>query len=308
MSQPQSAFKKIVWAVDAFEDASTQAHVMPLLGALARTQKTEVQPIFVLSPSHSKVPPISFEAVKDAYLALAESRMGKFIQDSDISRILPIEVAVNEKGSVRKDAQLLIERARSKHADLIVLATHARKGLDRLFMGSFAETLALYSSIPILTVNPSGKMRETIRSLLFPTNFAPYFRPAFERTVQLAKEWDAAITLFYQEPILARPLMTPEIETHIAQEVEWREGIAREWEQWACSQGVRTVSIIQNRPDYLVSSICALGEERNFDLVVMTTDATPTGVLLLGSATRQVLRQSSCPVLVLRVEGVDGRY
>jgi len=37
-------------------------------------------------------------------------------------------------------------------ADLIVVGTHSRKGIDRLFMGSIAEHVVRHSTIPVLVV------------------------------------------------------------------------------------------------------------------------------------------------------------
>lgn len=42
-------------------------------------------------------------------------------------------------------------------ADLIVVGTHNRSGIDRLFMGSIAENLVRHSKIPVLVVPLKGE-------------------------------------------------------------------------------------------------------------------------------------------------------
>jgi nucleotide-binding universal stress UspA family protein len=49
-------------------------------------------------------------------------------------------------------AQQIIRAARSKKADLIVIGTHGRTGLARLFLGSVAARVVAGATCPVLTV------------------------------------------------------------------------------------------------------------------------------------------------------------
>ena len=46
----------------------------------------------------------------------------------------------------------IISQAEDKSADLIVLGTHGRTGLDHVLFGSTAEKVVRKSSLPVLTV------------------------------------------------------------------------------------------------------------------------------------------------------------
>jgi nucleotide-binding universal stress UspA family protein len=50
----------------------------------------------------------------------------------------------------------LLESARDVKADLIVLGTHGRRGLGRLFLGSVAESVLRRSAVPVCTVRPQA--------------------------------------------------------------------------------------------------------------------------------------------------------
>jgi nucleotide-binding universal stress UspA family protein len=50
-------------------------------------------------------------------------------------------------------ADAIIESARRFEADLIVMATHGRRGLKRLFIGSVAEDVIRTCGIPVLVVH-----------------------------------------------------------------------------------------------------------------------------------------------------------
>ena len=51
--------------------------------------------------------------------------------------------------------ETILAVAKSRDADLIVMGTHGRRGLSRVFLGSVAEKVVRLSPIPVLTI--SGK-------------------------------------------------------------------------------------------------------------------------------------------------------
>jgi nucleotide-binding universal stress UspA family protein len=69
-------------------------------------------------------------------------------------------VAKAKKAGVRATAMLLdgtahqriVRVARSKRADLIVIGTHGRTGLARLFLGSVAGRVVATATCPVMTV------------------------------------------------------------------------------------------------------------------------------------------------------------
>ncbi|MEZ0343485.1 MAG: universal stress protein [Caldimicrobium sp.] len=63
----------------------------------------------------------------------------------------PDAEAVIEKGDV---VETIIEVAKAKGVDLIVMGTHGRKGLDKILFGSVAEGVVKNSPIPVVTINP----------------------------------------------------------------------------------------------------------------------------------------------------------
>ena len=50
-------------------------------------------------------------------------------------------------------AESILESARKVDADLLVLGTHGRSGLSRVFLGSVAEKVTRRATIPVLTVS-----------------------------------------------------------------------------------------------------------------------------------------------------------
>ena len=64
-------------------------------------------------------------------------------------------------------AEAIVEAARYRGADLIVMSSHGRTGFGRLVLGSVAETVLRSTLTPILLIRAGGAPVET-----------PYFRPS----------------------------------------------------------------------------------------------------------------------------------
>jgi nucleotide-binding universal stress UspA family protein len=53
-------------------------------------------------------------------------------------------------------AEAIVEAARHRHADLIVMASHGRSGVARMVLGSIAESVLRATAVPILLIRAAG--------------------------------------------------------------------------------------------------------------------------------------------------------
>jgi nucleotide-binding universal stress UspA family protein len=72
---------------------------------------------------------------------------------------------------------VLIEYAKDSLADLIVMATQARRGISRLIWGSVADQMLRSAGIPLLLIGAAGEER---RSVSFPHRWKPAPEKPFE--------------------------------------------------------------------------------------------------------------------------------
>jgi nucleotide-binding universal stress UspA family protein len=70
------------------------------------------------------------------------------LEERYASRTVPVEHRL-EEGS---PAHVITRVAQEGHCDLIVMATHGRHGLGRLFLGSVAEQVVRQAPCPVLTI------------------------------------------------------------------------------------------------------------------------------------------------------------
>ena len=67
------------------------------------------------------------------------------------NKCVPCDSVLVESGAGRV-CDRVAEQARQVHADMIVLGSHGRRGLARLFMGSDAEQIVRHAPVPVLVV------------------------------------------------------------------------------------------------------------------------------------------------------------
>ena len=95
------------------------------------------------------VPPNTIENFVGEIVTGAEKSMESFVAENF--------VGVEAKGQVLIGyaAEEILNRAREEKADLIVMGTHGRKGIDRILFGSVAEKVVKNADMPVLTVRPT---------------------------------------------------------------------------------------------------------------------------------------------------------
>lgn len=93
---------------------------------------------------------VLFHVAEDSTLD-AKKRLDR-IADEKLDNNIPYEIEV-VAGEAAKE---ILQAANRDGADLIVMATHGRSGLDHFVLGSVAERVVRESPVPVLTVRGSS--------------------------------------------------------------------------------------------------------------------------------------------------------
>lgn len=189
--------------------------------------------------------------------------------------------------------------ARSEKADLVALFTYNKSGLQRMIMGSFAETAVHRSRIDLLLAGPKTKYPERIRSVLFSSDFSARSKRDLGRVLKLCKAMGAKLTVFHSAQITYRwPFddAGPEIRSY-RQNVKKFEA----WVQEECRKASVPCSVVVKAELEPIPEL-AIKEARRAkaDLVVVSAKAGPLAALMGGSVTRNIVRHGVYPVLVLK--------
>ncbi len=93
---------------------------------------------------------IDYAALQQAVRQSGERTLAQAIEKVQQSG-MTAEISLLEAGGERI-ADVIEAEARNWRADLIVIGTHGRSGLNRLLLGSVAEGVARVASIPVLLI------------------------------------------------------------------------------------------------------------------------------------------------------------
>ena len=81
--------------------------------------------------------------------------LGRIVRKVERAGIKQQGVLVESYGG--RVADSIVEQAKRLRADLIVMGTHGRRGVSRVLLGSDADVVVRYSTVPVLLVPPRGR-------------------------------------------------------------------------------------------------------------------------------------------------------
>ncbi len=247
----------------------------------------------------------------DAYLQHLAARLANArIDDRTIKtcQVPRIEWAV-VRASPGKAASSILQFGEDNRADLIMLSTHGRSGIDRWLMGSVAEKVLRGADIPVVLVraDPGGPrpVAVTLR-ILVPLDGSEAAERVLSYVHVFGRTPAHEVTLLYVEPTThdrtspngaQSPFLNParrgEVETYlssIAAELA-NSGLKARWKIRTGHPGEEIADEVKNQ---------------SMDLVVMSSHGrTGLAEWAFGSIADQVLRTSTAPVLLVRT-GVAG--
>lgn len=210
----------------------------------------------------------------------------------------------------------LLRLSTKNRYELIALATHGRKGLSRMVLGSVTEEIVRNSKIPVLAFGPAlkpprnkafenGKIR-----LVVGTDLAENSRRAELYALDLASRLNAEVILIHclfegfhpvlqtafskpHRPAALVPVYNDAVEKALAA-LERRRALFKR-------RGVLATPKLDEKTRSASSTVLAEISRRRADLVVMGTRgrALITGALL-GRTVRRVILESPIPVVTLK--------
>ena len=282
---------------------------LPLARDLARRSggelhlTTVVTPLPAVRPGSGEAGPVKgwFEEERGRgkrYLADLKARLHE--EDPDVT----VHTKVIS-GPVLSSLEDRIERI---DIDLVVMTTHGRGRLERVWLGSVADGLLRAGPCPIILWRPEkdGKDRPSeVRSILVPLDESENSRSILPEVKGVAKALGASVAFF--SAFDYGPSLGSTYVPHAAMEEDEREedlnrlreylnGLAAEFRADGIDASVRVT--VNESP---ARAILERQEEIGADLVAMSTRGRG-GVarLLMGSVADKVVRAGNVPVMVVR--------
>ena len=148
-------YKRILVPVDG---SSTSIKGVQEATKLAGAKGSRLRLLHVVDPHISFNTPeggVNFDLVLDALRRSGKHALAK--AEEHVRRAGARSEAVLVENFGGRVADAIVEQAKRWRADLIVMGTHGRRGVNRLLLGSDAELVVRYSPVPVLLVPARGR-------------------------------------------------------------------------------------------------------------------------------------------------------
>lgn len=264
-------------------DGSAESGAAVRFGAtLARTLAARLTLLHV-------VPPPGDPRDADALMQSAQAEAGKG------------GVEASTRVEVGDPVEVIVKVRREVGADMLVVGTHARKGLARVVLGSVAESLYKSAPFPVAVVRKLDQAAPGIGPVLAPVDFSEGATEAARAASHLAQKLGVPLTLVHVLPEAVPP--KGEEDPQAAR----RAALALRHDAEKRIQGlIQTLRLGSKQVGHsLVTGVDSeeivhfAGEIHAGCIVLGTRGHTGLLRVLLGSVTDQVLQHAPCPVLIV---------
>ena len=283
--------------------------------AIARRSGAMIELIHVHVPHHIDgnlftVTPYMYEGVLDVDVELDHEILRRELESLRERALL-----LGEETDLTVTARLVTGRvdtaveheAEEFHADLIVMATHARSGFARARMGSVADAVVRQATMPVLLVRPPENFTEAslcpnLHHVLIALDGSPFSEQILEPAADLARLCEADVSLVHVEvPHGERTILGMKAGEAALEKM-------REVSEHYLQQLAATNSELFEQPQlkavvatYPAAAIVDAARECEAGLIAMATHGRGGLTrLILGSTANEVLIQSPVPVLLYR--------
>jgi nucleotide-binding universal stress UspA family protein len=190
----------------------------------------------------------------------------------------------------------LLELAREKRVDLIIVGTHGRGGIGKVFLGSVAEKIFRHSSVPVLTVGPNTHGRKKhleLRHILAPCDLTATSHPAVHYSCSLAKSQQSWLTVLH---VAEHPGEGTKVDPE-----RLKSGIRERLAEIVGEDGIDVSVNYRVELGNVASTILNVATSLNADLIVLGVRPS-TGILdrFQWPVAYELVRGAACPVMTIR--------
>lgn len=316
-----TAYTRIILPLDG---SGTSEQAIPLARRMALQLSLPIRLVYAVEPDSPAITQSLFSTRRWMEPASVREDRARDYLEMISSQLAADGLQVETAVPHREPAGGIVEEAGQDPQALIVITSHGRSGLARWWLGSVADKVLHMSDNPVLVIRireqPFRSPEESPGRLIVPLDGSDLAELVLPHVAHLASGMGLPVTLLQITPLeeeyyrfaamgpglAPAPLPSAPSVTEVVQ-AALQEGSAYldDVKSRLTGEGVQTVDteVTQGTAaDVIVDRV----SEDEGGLVAMTTHGrSGVGRMMLGSVAERVIRQSGCPVLVVRAGRAD---
>ncbi len=282
---------RIILAIDPFEKRLTPSRLaMTELRYWTRKLGARVEAVYALGGSDQY--PLFNTGLTRAYDLLKER-----VHEMDLGVPVDVRVIWDRNGLIHHPAGLLADHAVESGANLILVSSHGRRWFSRMVLGSFAEKLLQRATLPVLFFGHQPDAHESLRRMMFTTDFSESSRIAFEIFLDQVQPIAPEVILFHAAlyPNLITGMTLTGVGAYLPEEY-WKvmkESLYHEGENWvksATDRGIRARALISEGVGDVSGSILKSAREERVSVIALSTVRGEFQKTVFGSVSTHVFR------------------
>jgi nucleotide-binding universal stress UspA family protein len=286
---------KVAWSIDPFEKND---QVIVNADTLVRSLHADhIEVIYVAAPSETALS-LAFEIPEDHRFSgypmmLIQEKLKRLKIRYSVITILKVN-STSKSDQVEEYSNYL----QDNKFDFVVLATHAREGIERFFQGSFSEAMILNAKTNLIIFNPKDKVSSKIKKVLFAHDLSKTATRNLQKIDKFAKQISATVEVDYvSEPNLNYNETSPILFAENYRKLHDQKIDFLKSEINAVNPDIKV--FIENYDDSVSDLIIKRSKKNSSDMIVVSSKVGSFVAAMGGSISRQVVRRAQHPVMVM---------
>ena len=301
--------RKILWPFDPYGNhKNIDDSIRLFFNSLTKVVEYEVQPVYVLSSTFFTTSdyfePIDMAALQKNVYEHCQEYLTQF---SEFPISDPVVIDHNYSSSVA-EVSLLRDYVTKNRPDFVLIASQGRSGWERGVMGSFCESFLISSEVPVVVIGKHCRKDVDLARAIMPVEIDNQSQQFLERFLDDHRlEFVDDLTLFHKisfmdlEDIAWAPTLYGLSDFTTADIIDRAKGKVKDY-----LSAFLDHPLSRKRLSYKISeTLGPVADEienqvsaDSYGMVIMKSNAGFLEANFLGSITRDLIRQSTVPVVV----------
>jgi len=291
---------KTLWALEPFHQDKAKIQTMYSL-------------IKQFSPNDQEID-IGFIATRDiqalnlAFDVPVSERYSKFPRRIIVKNLLKAKIPLHEQNIIVNDidtistttaVQAFLDLAKKQKSELLAIFTQDKKDFVKFTLGSFAETAMELSPQNLLIVSPNVKPISKLSTIFYASDFQEKNKSDILEMLDLSNHLKSKIVIYHHSQELAllkKDKKNTDLLKHkknLDQFCDWIQDQAR-------LKKAKVKIVLDSNLTSVSESILKAAKKEKAQIIAVTAKTGNLKAMFTGSTTRQVVRASEVPVLVLK--------